>query len=122
VIYLVLPRVYDRRVNYFTCSNRDIVSVISNKTSEKLFKTSVALYNGYSSNVVQKMLICAGINFSDDLVKVKYHDQVGNPRNALAQFPVYSSQSIVEWNTHFLVRNWEMLAPSIAQMEFVEFH
>jgi hypothetical protein len=47
------------------------------------------------------MLICAVNNFSDDLLKVK--DQVINPRTGLASFPVYSSQSIVEWNTHFPV-------------------
>jgi hypothetical protein len=46
------------------------------------------------------MLICAVIHFSDDLVKV--NDQVSNPQNGLAPFPVYSSQRIVGWNTHFL--------------------
>jgi hypothetical protein len=88
--------------------------------SEKRFKTCVALYNGYSSNVVQTKLICAIIHLSDDLIKVK--DQVNNAQNGLAPFPVYSSQSIVGWNTHFLFRKWEMLAPSIAQIVFVVFH
>jgi hypothetical protein len=53
---------------------------------------------------------------------VKVNDQVSNPQNGLAQFSVYSSQSIVGWNTHFLVRKWEMLAPSIAQLVFMVFH
>jgi hypothetical protein len=35
------------------------------------------MYNGYSANVVQKILICAVINFSDDFFKV--NDQVSNP-------------------------------------------
>jgi hypothetical protein len=63
--------------------------------------------------------MCAAIHFTYDLIKV--NDQVSNPRNGLAQFPVYSSQSIMGWNTYFLVRKWEMLAPSIAHMVFVEF-
>jgi hypothetical protein len=65
---------------------------IQYKTSEKLFKTLVALYNDYSTNVVQRMLICAVIHFSDDLVKV--NDQVSNPRNSLAQFPVYARYTL----------------------------
>jgi hypothetical protein len=70
----------------------------------------VALYIGYSSNVV--------VYFSDDLV----NDQVSNPRNGFAPFPVYSSQSIVGWNTHFLFHKWEMVAPSNAKIVFVELH
>jgi hypothetical protein len=66
------------------------------------------------------MLSRAVIHFSDDLVKV--NAQVSNAQNGLAPFPVYSSQSMVGWNTHFLVRKWEMLAPSIAQIVFVVFH
>jgi hypothetical protein len=66
------------------------------------------------------MLICAVIHVSDDLIKVNAH--VSNAQNGLAQFPVYSLQSIVGWNTHFLFRKWEMLAPSIAQIVFVVFH
>jgi hypothetical protein len=88
--------------------------------SEKRFKTFVVLYNGYYSNVVQNMLICAVIDFSDDLIKV--NAQVSNAQNGLAPFPVYSSQSIVGWTTHFLFRKWKMLAPSIAQIVFVMFH
>jgi hypothetical protein len=66
------------------------------------------------------MFICAVIHFSDDLIKV--NAKVSNAQNGLAQFPVYSSQSIVGCNTHFLFRKWEMLAPSIAQIVFVVFH
>jgi hypothetical protein len=66
------------------------------------------------------MLICAVNNVSDDLIKA--NAQVSNAQNGLAPFPVYSSQSIVGWNAHFLVRKWEMLAPSIAQIVFVVFH
>jgi hypothetical protein len=40
----------------------------------------------------------------------------------IAPVPVYSSQSIVGWTTHVLVRKWEMLAPSISQIVFVVFH
>jgi hypothetical protein len=69
---------------------------------------------------VQKMLTCAVIHFSDDLIKVNAH--VSNVQNGLAPFPVYSSQSIVGWNTRFLFRKWEMLASSIAQIVFVVFH
>jgi hypothetical protein len=66
------------------------------------------------------MLICAVIHFSDDLIKV--NAQISNAQNSVAQFPVYSLQSIVGCNTHFLFRKWEMLASSIAQIVFVVFH
>jgi hypothetical protein len=56
-------------------------------SSEKLFKACVALYNGYSSNVEQQMLICAVILFSDDLIKV--NAQVSNAQDGLAPFPLY---------------------------------
>jgi hypothetical protein len=64
--------------------------------------------------------MCAVIHFSNDVTNV--NDQESNPRDGLDSFPVYSSQSIVGWNTHFLVCKWEMMAPSIAQMVFVEFY
>jgi hypothetical protein len=66
------------------------------------------------------MLICAVIHFSDDLIKA--NAQVSNAQNGLSQCPVYYSQIIVGWNTHFLVRKWEMLAHSIAQIVFEVFH
>jgi hypothetical protein len=65
------------------------------------------------------MLICAVIHVSDDLIEV--NAQVSNAKNGLAPFPVYSTQSIVGWNTHFLFCKWEMLA-SIAQKVCVVFH
>jgi hypothetical protein len=79
-----------------------------------MFKTFVALYNGDSSNVVQKMLLCAVIHISDDLINVNAQ-VISDAQNGLAPFPVYSPLSIVGWNTHFLFRKWEMLASSIAQ-------
>jgi hypothetical protein len=82
----------------------------------------VPLHNSYLSNVVQTHVVqqnmCAVMYFNDDLVIVI--DPVSNHRNGQDLFPVYSSQSIVGWNTNLFVRKWEMLAPSIAQIAFVE--
>jgi hypothetical protein len=52
--------------------------------------------------------MCTVIHCTVELIKV--NAQVSNAQNGLAPFTVYSSQSIVRWNTHFLFRKWEMLA------------